>query len=291
MKTAAKHKPAIVYLATNSVNGKRYIGVTTRQDIRRRKSEHACAARRGDHDGAFYRAIRKYGIDAFRWRVLASCSSATEALAEEVRLVSELNPEYNSTKGGEYPPPPTEETIANLRRVHAGNNYRLGKRHSETTKQRLSEAATVQFQKGDRGWTVLGPQAASRKVVCLNDGRVFESASAAARHYGLVKSSVIAVCNRYKKNKASRGLVFRYFGEHHGGKPEADAVLSSIYSSRREHGVANQVSVVCLNDGRIFRSYQKAAEFYGLVAVDISCVCRGARGRKTAGGMRFEALS
>lgn len=62
----------IVYLATNSANGKRYVG-QTRQGLAARKSGHKHAALSTDNEGVFYDAIRKYGWGAFEWEVLEEC--------------------------------------------------------------------------------------------------------------------------------------------------------------------------------------------------------------------------
>lgn len=288
MKSSAKLKPAIVYLVTNSVNGKRYIGVTTRTNLRRRESEHVCGARRCEHNGTFHRAIRKYGRDAFVWSILGRFENATQALAHEIKLVAELKPEYNSTRGGEYPPTPTAENIEKLRRLHKGNKYRLGMTHDERTRSLLSTLAKKQRQW--EKWGNIGPMSVARKVVCLDDGQVFESASAAARHYGVAKSLLISVCGKSDRNVTAAGRVFRYLGDHLGGADEAQRIKDGVYARRRNEGTVNQVAVRCMGDGREFRSYQKAAEFYGLNPLDISCVCRGVRGRKTAGGLRFSMV-
>jgi group I intron endonuclease len=92
---------AIVYLATNRVNGKRYVGVTGRGfDFRRRQHETAPNSKTVTCR-YFHAAIKKYGPDAFEWSVLATCETFHSALAEEVRLIAEMKPEYNLTAGGQ----------------------------------------------------------------------------------------------------------------------------------------------------------------------------------------------
>ena len=58
----------IIYKVTNKINGKVYIGQTTRT-LEKRKWQHLNLARRG-HNNHFYNAIRKYGEDNFTWEVL-----------------------------------------------------------------------------------------------------------------------------------------------------------------------------------------------------------------------------
>lgn len=107
---------AIVYMATNAVNGKRYIGVTKRT-LAERKYQHlhdAKAGRRGCR--IFFAAINKYGEEAFEWSILATIETYADALNEEIRLIAELKPEYNITRGGQgvVGVPRTPEWRANM---------------------------------------------------------------------------------------------------------------------------------------------------------------------------------
>lgn len=55
-------KQFIVYMATNTVNGKRYVGVTKR-GLKARKERHLYLARIGDKGcNRLYDAIRAYGL-------------------------------------------------------------------------------------------------------------------------------------------------------------------------------------------------------------------------------------
>jgi hypothetical protein len=56
-------KPGRVYLITNTVNGKRYVGKTHRAS-RKRWADHCSAAKRGSQY-PLHCAIRKYDKDAF----------------------------------------------------------------------------------------------------------------------------------------------------------------------------------------------------------------------------------
>jgi group I intron endonuclease len=59
---------AIIYLVTNTVNGKQYVGYTS-VSLDARRAGHQKAAARG-RSTAIASAIRKYGIDAFDWDVI-----------------------------------------------------------------------------------------------------------------------------------------------------------------------------------------------------------------------------
>lgn len=103
----------------------------------------------------------------------------------------------------------TDAEKARISREKTGNTYRLGQKASEATKAKLrisGRAALPLFQQ----YAHLGPKAIARAVVCVDDGCLFESASAAARHYGIAKSAVIELCLGKRYRKTVGGLVFRY---------------------------------------------------------------------------------
>jgi hypothetical protein len=70
-----------VYRATNSINGKSYIGVDFDWPSARMKHESA----RGDTD-IFHRALRQYGVQLFRWEALLH----TEKVGDANELVSSM---------------------------------------------------------------------------------------------------------------------------------------------------------------------------------------------------------
>ena len=91
-----------VYCHTNKVNGKKYVGITSRKPEKRwgknGKGYKCCPY--------FYRAIKKYGWDTFTHDILFKELSKEEAESKEIELIAEwdLNNTkfgYNITKGGE----------------------------------------------------------------------------------------------------------------------------------------------------------------------------------------------
>jgi group I intron endonuclease len=205
-----KNRPTVVYKVTNTISGKCYIGVTT-ANIRRRFSEHWCHAHTKPGNGAFYRALRKYPRDIFTIEELKRCESANEALAEEVRFVKEINPEYNSTRGGEAGNGGrfTPEGLAKISATSRGNTHCLGQIRSEETRKILSKNGKDRehiFKK----YTHLGPETQSKRVLCVDNGQIFSSASDAARWVGASKSMVIELCNGDPRRKTVRGKRFVY---------------------------------------------------------------------------------
>lgn len=121
----------IVYLITNLVNGKVYVGKTCRS-LSARWSGHVSKARHGK-DCLISQAIRKYGSDRFQVQVLASCTSLEELDLLERKFILEYRSNvrgvgYNQTPGGDGAP--------------KGNKNRLGISHTVESKARMSFSHT-----------------------------------------------------------------------------------------------------------------------------------------------------
>jgi group I intron endonuclease len=127
---------ALVYMATNRVNGKRYIGVTSGRLCSRRAGHIHQALKKEGKCRKFHAAIRKYGPEAFEWAVLIRAGSFAEALTEEIRLIAELRPEYNLTAGGEG----TNGIVRSKETVERHRASRAGWRPTPEMRQRQSKA-------------------------------------------------------------------------------------------------------------------------------------------------------
>lgn len=88
-----------IYLITNKVNGKKYVGQSI--DIEKRWKDHIRDSKKSEY--TIHKAIRKYGVENFEFSVLEECS--VDKLDErEIYWISELdtfNNGYNMTLGGE----------------------------------------------------------------------------------------------------------------------------------------------------------------------------------------------
>ena len=103
-------KVSTIYIATNIVNNKCYVGFTSRSlEVRkeRHKTESFSVTQPG-YKSAFHDAIRKYGWDNFKWEVLYQswdryhCKNVMENyFIEECGTYSYDHDGYNMTKGGE----------------------------------------------------------------------------------------------------------------------------------------------------------------------------------------------
>lgn len=95
-----------IYKVTNKINGKLYIGQTSRT-LEKRRSAHirnSFNANAPDYDCAFHKAIRKHGPENFTWEIVNTCTTVSESNELEKELIAKYNTchgiGYNSNEGG-----------------------------------------------------------------------------------------------------------------------------------------------------------------------------------------------
>ena len=201
----------ILYLATNKINGKKYVGATGRS-LKKRMIEHESHAHKNANNGYFYKAINKYGFASFEFKVISTHNSKDEMFDAEIEYIANHSPEYNCTLGGEgrLGGAMSGEAIEKIRQIHIGNKYRLGKTHTKEVRNVLKGHGVKNigiFKK----YMHLGPQKSSKSVMCLDDLMVFPSASDAARRYNVARSAVIELCNGQRGRKTVGGFRFSYY--------------------------------------------------------------------------------
>jgi len=92
-----------VYVVTNNISGRHYVGMTSRS-VELRWVEHVKAAATGVEQG-LHRGIRKHGVAAFSVREVSRSRTKEDAFHVEQALIAEYRsigwPLYNMTAGGE----------------------------------------------------------------------------------------------------------------------------------------------------------------------------------------------
>lgn len=94
----------MIYVATNKINGKKYVGKT--YNFEKRKREHLYDI---NDDIPFHRALKKYGFENFEWKIIDRAETEKEIIEKEIVWIKELNTcihatnsnGYNITIGGE----------------------------------------------------------------------------------------------------------------------------------------------------------------------------------------------
>ena len=109
-----------VYLCTNTITGKHYVGITS-QPIENRKRVHKHCALTKNSPNHFYRSIRKHGWDNFVWMTLETGIIEYSVLLEkEIDYISK----YNSFENGYN--------------MTTGGDGTIGYKHTEETKRKIS---------------------------------------------------------------------------------------------------------------------------------------------------------
>lgn len=210
----------IVYIHTNKINGKKYVGITSK----------TCEERWRDGRGykrctLFNKAIKKYGWDGFDHEIVASNLTQSEAEDMEKSLIAQFqttNPEfgYNLSEGG-HAPLLSEETKQKISEALRGeNNPMFGHQYSEEEKERLSEKMSganhprygiivdndvkqkiSQALKGGHG---------KRSVICVETGEIFQSITEAAKAKNIKHISQIVSSAKGAANSAG-GYHWQYY--------------------------------------------------------------------------------
>lgn len=132
-----------VYIITNNVNSKKYVGKSN--NPKQRWRHHVYYAARGVKT-YLAQALNAYGPESFTFEIVSEWSTEDEAFSEETRLIVELQTNnrdkgYNLNEGGEGGRNPSQET-----REKIGNANR-GRTLSVEARQKISEAAKKRSSK------------------------------------------------------------------------------------------------------------------------------------------------
>lgn len=277
-KTLAKRATGacgVAYLITNTINEKRYVGVTRYGATR--FTNHRSAALRGSAF-ALHRAMAKYGLDAFQFEIIASAPTWKDLLALERILIAQhqthvsSNGGYNLTFGGEgvlghrhseqtkakqraasSGKTVSEGTRARLRSIHLGkkkpkNSYahRIGVPLAGDTKQKISAALTgrtITAEQRDRMIAAVRTDEARERRRKANLGRKASAETRAkmrAAHTGAVKSPETKEKIRQANVLAA---VARYASADRETHPRAKlvntpaGVFSSLILAAEHHGM------------------------------------------------------
>jgi len=173
-----------IYLATNIVNDKKYIGFTSKE-FRKRKFQHKQFALKRNSSFAFHQAIRNYGWDKFKWEIIYESWDDEHCLTiMEPHFIIKYDTfgqnGYNMDKGGrkgmlglKRKPLTTEQkhnvsvgtkskslkgknhpmygTKANEQFLKSAKTSMLGKKHSNETKKRQSESRKKYLKENNNG--------------------------------------------------------------------------------------------------------------------------------------------
>lgn len=257
MRIKHSDKSFIVYMHINKINGKQYIGITCQTENQRFRNGRGYKTSK-----YFYKAIQKYGWDAFEHIVLYRGLSEEEAKAKEIELIVKYatrNPDkgYNISSGGDG--------------YLGEDNPMFGKHHSDEAKRLLSEKLTGRYVSEE----TKQKQSASLK------GRTFSDETKAK-----MRESAKARVERMKENHPFIKYRLDCCGEKNPmyGKHLTDDQKRRMVAHKKYNGKDNPHAkrVKCVETGIIYETLNDAAAACQCLAATISGVLHGTK--KHAGG-------
>lgn len=145
----------IIYMA-KFPNKKMYIGKTI-YNLESRKNQHKNDVKRDKNNKAFYNAIKKYGWDNLEWETIDTSETEEDLLKKEIYWIKYYNTYihskdtmgYNSTIGGEgtsgYKFTKKQKEYLSIVKLGENNSF-YGKKHTEETKERQSQAKIGKYE-------------------------------------------------------------------------------------------------------------------------------------------------
>lgn len=264
----------LIYKATNLINNKVYIGQTHKtleERIKRHKNDYQ------RRDSYFYRAIRKYGWENFKWEVIDDSAITDEELNKlekyYIKMYNSFDNKdkgYNSTSGADHNYKLTEEEcLKRSLRVRGEKNPMYGKpgiwkgKHfSKEHKQHLSEALKgrpAPWAKGKNHWCATA-------VINLNTGEIFDTLKQAAEAYSIDYNTI---------SKMLKGQIKNTKGYKWAKVEDIDLnIFKPIPINLDEHILIKPV--IHLETGKIYHSTNEVATIFQCAAKTIRecCLCQ-----------------
>lgn len=135
----------VIYLITNLLDGKKYVGQTTRTSEQRFKEHANCKT------SLIGKAIRKYGVKNFSVKVLEECNTSEQLNEREKFWITQFDCKvpngYNQTDGGHNGQVHTPEARA---KISEANIRRKRKKLSDETRKKIQLATKKYWAKVHR---------------------------------------------------------------------------------------------------------------------------------------------
>lgn len=259
----------IVYKYTNKVNGKVYIGITTR-NLEDRHKEHFFKS--VNDEKPFYRAIRKYGRNNFELKVIDTAENADELFIKEKKWISFYNSYIKSKNSNGY-------------NLTLGGEGTFGYKHNETTKKKL-RLQKLEFYKHNKPHNlgIKMSEESKLKISKANKGRLLgvNNPFYGKRHSDETKKKISYVHKQRslegkhgRQGKKLSNETKRLIGSYHKGKviSQKQRMEHSEFIKGEKH--PNSLKVICLTTNEIFEYMGDAAKKYNLDRSNLTKCCKG----------------
>lgn len=242
-----------VYITTNHVNGKQYIG-QRKYDKQGKWKEYLGSGI------ILSRAIEKYGLKNFSKEIIEECKTKKILNEREIYWINYYNAVesdnfYNIASGGDG-----GNTIA---------GYTDDQRKLLSTKLSNMRKWIVNIGKNNGN---------SRRVICINTMKVFDTINEASTYYNVDKDAIQQCCSDANKRKTAgeingERMIWEYYDEN---KNYEFVPFKRDYKYKQ---------ILCLDNNIIYNSVHEASKNTGCSIVGIRHCCTGYL--KTTKGMHF----
>lgn len=206
----------IIYVFTNKINGKKYVGQTSR-NFKERVGEHL---RR--NVTYFDKALKKYGISNFDYEIVDNACSIDELNEKEkfwiVKNDSMIPNGYNLCEGGGVTVGYTHSMESKIKMsiskresgvMRGTNNHYYGKRHTPEIREKMAQKWTEErrneqsrrSREMDRSYLFV-------KVRNMDTGEIYNSVKEASNVTGVLATHITRVCKG--KRKSAGGIRWEY---------------------------------------------------------------------------------
>ena len=241
-----------IYKIENLVNGKVYIGQTNGNGSSRRNS-HLSLLRRNTHvNNHLQNAFNKYGEENFIFDVFCRCpiDKLDEVEMELIAEQKELGNCYNIENGGKIVKMIDSSTREKIRKI-------LSEKHRE-----------------DKAFREDYMKVHARKIICLNNMKVYESILEASQELNLQRSRIEQVVyGNNKYTKGENGILYQFEYYQEDKKYKLIELEENFRTAKRK--------IICVNTGEVFDDSETASKKHNVSRHNIMRCCR--RDRNYAG--------
>lgn len=142
-----------IYKFENKINGKIYIGQTSKKFEFRLKQHLRLSEKDYERKTIFHKALKVHGIENFKYEIIDTCDTKEKANKLEEKYIQNFNslmPKgYNMTKGGQHTNINKEKISKALKGKFVGkNNPYYGKKHTQEIREKMKQAWVERKKKG-----------------------------------------------------------------------------------------------------------------------------------------------
>jgi group I intron endonuclease len=262
----------IVYKITNKINGKVYIGQSTRE-LQQRWSSHCCDAKTRRANNKLHNAIKKYGPEAFEIEVLekAETQEALDILEQKyIELYQSMGSKgYNLKSGGQSHNRYSKEARERMR------NAKLGRQIPEEVRAKMSEGHKNYWHNN----TAAVSKRRQQSIDAWKDPKYRDKIAVARKKFW---------SNDANRKVSSERAKAQVTGEHK--RKISDAVKEALQKRETRQKLdafykTRQKKVIDSN-GKVYAGIKEAATQVGCNASTIVKVLKGQY--KTAGGLKWK---